>query len=294
MPAAEGKPRVPRRRRIILWVIALIITLAAAVYQRRTGPSYPVRGEMTIGDATIRYRLPRTKDVGEDVRIALAVESPEVSGHVRWRRYKSADEWSTVPLKVGEAGELVANLPQQPPAGKLMYFVHVGGEDDSVSLTGDEPIILRYKGVVPLWALIPHVLFMFTAMFLSNRTGLEAIDPRGRPRRLMLITIALLAGGAFIFGPIVQKYAFDAFWTGFPFGYDLTDNKALIAMLFWLAAWLASRTRDRRGWIILAALVMFIIFMIPHSLLGSELDYTQAGNVSPGHAYAGFSQLPGA
>jgi len=74
----------------------------------------------------------------------------------------------------------------------------------------------------------------------------------------------------------VQKYAFDAFWTGFPFGYDLTDNKALIAMLFWLAAWLASRTRDRRGWIILAALVMFIIFMIPHSLLGSELDYTQA------------------
>jgi len=292
MPAAEPKPRAPRWRRALLWMIALIITLAAAVYQRRTGPSYPVRGAAAIGDATIRYRLPRTKDVGEDVRIALAVEGASVSGSVRWRRYKSTDEWSTVPLMPGEAGELVAHLPQQPPAGKLMYFVHVGGGDDSVSLTGDEPVILRYKGAVPLWALIPHVLFMFTAMLVSNRAGLEAIDPRGQPRRLMLITIALLAGGAFIFGPIVQKHAFDAFWTGFPFGYDLTDNKALIAMLFWLAAWLASRTRDRRGWIILAALVMFIIFMIPHSLLGSELDYTQAAGASPGHVYADSPQPP--
>jgi hypothetical protein len=113
-------------------------------------------------------------------------------------------------------------------------------------------------------------------MLVSNRTGLEALDPRGRPRLLMLVTIVLLLGGAFVFGPIVQKYAFDAFWTGFPFGYDLTDNKALVAMLFWLAAWAGSRGRERRGLILLAAAVMFIIFMIPHSLLGSELDYTRA------------------
>jgi hypothetical protein len=276
MASAESNSRAPRRRRVLLWVIALIITLAAAVYQRRTGPSYPARGAAEIDGTTIRYRLPRTKNVGEDVRIALPAADEMLSGSVRWRRYKSADEWSTVPLKADAAGELVAHLPQQPPAGKLMYFVHVDGADGPVSLTGDEPVILRYKGAVPLWALIPHVLFMFTTMLVSNRTGLEAADPRGRPRRLMFITIGLLAGGAFLFGPIVQKYAFDAFWTGFPFGYDLTDNKALIAMLFWLAAWIASAKRDRRGWIIGAALVMFIIFMIPHSLLGSELDYTQA------------------
>jgi hypothetical protein len=276
MPAVEPTPRAPRGRRIMLWVIAVLITLAAAVYQRRTGPSYPARGEATIGSATIRYRLPRTEEVGEDVRIVLEAAGAATDGFVRYRRYKSNDEWSRVPLRAGERGELVARLPQQPASGKLMYFVQVGGEDDPVSLTGDEPVILRYKGAVPAWALIPHVLFMFTAMLLSNRTGMEALDPRGRPRRLMLLTIALLAGGAFIFGPLVQKHAFDAFWTGFPFGYDLTDNKALIAMLFWLAAWVASRTRDRRGWIILAAVVMFVIFMIPHSLLGSELDYTEA------------------
>jgi hypothetical protein len=235
-----------------------------------------VRGKAAIGGSTISSRLPRTEDVGRDVRLAIAVQDAEFGGFVRYRRYNSDDDWSTVPLSRNEDGELVADLPEQPAAGKLMYTVHVRAAGEEMSLTGDEPVILRYKGTVPLWALIPHVLLMFAAMLVSNRAGLEAVDPRGRPRRLMLVTIVLLFGGAFVFGPLVQKYAFDAFWTGFPFGYDLTDNKALIAMLFWLAAWVASRRRDRRGWVIGAALVMLIIFMIPHSLLGSELDYTQA------------------
>jgi hypothetical protein len=276
MPGDEASPRRGRWFRLLLWTVALIITLAAAVYQRRTGPSYPARGEATIGSATIRYRLPRTEDVGRDVRLAIAVAGAEADGFVRYRRCKSDDAWSTVPLRRDADGELVARLPQQPAAGKLMYFVHIRVGNEDRSLTGDEPIILRYKGAVPAWALIPHVLLMFSAMLVSNRAGLEAVDPRGRPRRLTLVTIVLLFGGAFMFGPIVQKNAFDAFWTGFPFGYDLTDNKALIAMLFWLAAWFANRKRDGRGWIIVAALIMFIIFMIPHSLLGSELDYTQA------------------
>ncbi|MDY7110188.1 MAG: hypothetical protein SYC29_16275 [Planctomycetota bacterium] len=276
MPADDASTRRGRWFRLLLWLIALLITLAAAVYQRWTGPSYPVRGEAAIGGATIRYRLPRSEDVGRDVRLAIAVENAEFGGFVRYRRYKSDDDWSVLPLSRNEDGELVAHLPEQPPAGKLMYTVHVQAAGEERSLTGDEPVILRYKGAVPPWALIPHVLFMFGAMLVSNRTGLEALDPRGRPRRLMLVTIVLLLGGAFVFGPIVQKYAFDAFWTGFPFGYDLTDNKALVAMLFWLAAWAGSRGRERRGLILLAAAVMFIIFMIPHSLLGSELDYTRA------------------
>ena len=33
--------------------------------------------------------------------------------------------------------------------------------------------------------------------------------------------------------------------------------------------------RDGRGWILFAAIVMLVIYLIPHSLLGSELDYTK-------------------
>ena len=39
-----------------------------------------------------------------------------------------------------------------------------------------------------------------------------------------------------ILGPIVQYYAFGDLWTGIPFGWDLTDNKTLIALIFWILA----------------------------------------------------------
>jgi uncharacterized BrkB/YihY/UPF0761 family membrane protein len=86
--------------------------------------------------------------------------------------------------------------------------------------------------------------------------------------------IFLILGGL-IFGPIVQKFAFGAFWTGIPFGYDLTDNKTLIAFLFWLIPFFyRNKPETFSKFVIIAAIVTLIVFLIPHSLFGSELDYT--------------------
>jgi hypothetical protein len=42
----------------------------------------------------------------------------EVEGSFTYRRYKSYDDWHTIPMqRVGE--ELVAYVPHQPPAGNL-------------------------------------------------------------------------------------------------------------------------------------------------------------------------------
>ncbi|MGE5437947.1 MAG: hypothetical protein ACM3O3_12010, partial [Syntrophothermus sp.] len=69
-------------------------------------------------------------------------------------------------------------------------------------------------------------------------------------------------------------------WTGFPFGYDLTDNKTAIAFAGWLIALLAVLMKKReRVFIIFAAILMFIVFLIPHSMFGSELDYTKTDSV---------------
>jgi hypothetical protein len=111
-------------------------------------------------------------------------------------------------------------------------------------------------------------------MFLSNWTGLEAIYKSDIKYRLTLWTTAFLFIGGMILGPIVQKYAFGAFWTGVPFGFDLTDNKTLVAMIAWaFAVWRSYKQRSIRSWIIIAALVLFVIYLIPHSMMGSELDY---------------------
>ena len=36
-------------RTFLFWTIAVIITIAAAMYQRMTGPTYPLRATVTVG-----------------------------------------------------------------------------------------------------------------------------------------------------------------------------------------------------------------------------------------------------
>ena len=89
--------------------------------------------------------------------------------------------------------------------------------------------------------------------------------------------------GGMILGPIVQKYAFDAYWTGWPFGHDLTDNKTLIAFIAWIIAYLRLRkNRNNRGWAIAASVILLLVYLIPHSMFGSQLDYS-SGKVVTGN-----------
>ncbi|MCK4406396.1 MAG: hypothetical protein KAV44_01845, partial [Bacteroidales bacterium] len=90
-----------------------------------------------------------------------------------------------------------------------------------------------------------------------------------------ITTICLFIGGL-ILGPIVQKFAFDAFWTGWPWGHDLTDNKTIVAFIFWLIALIRLiKNKEKSGWALVASIVLLVIYLIPHSVLGSEIDYTQ-------------------
>lgn len=92
--------------------------------------------------------------------------------------------------------------------------------------------------------------------------------------------------GGMILGPLVQKAAFGEYWVGFPWGIDLTDNKTLIMWLAWLAACLVLRLRPRQKFagriaVAAAAVVMTAVYLIPHSLRGSELDYSQVDRGVP-------------
>jgi hypothetical protein len=122
---------------------------------------------------------------------------------------------------------------------------------------------------------------MFIALLVGIRAALGALVHPPGIRRLAWTTLGLMTVGGMILGPIVQKYAFGAFWTGWPFGYDLTDNKTLLMWIVWVGAalvlWKRPSPRDRivRGSILVAAVVMMVVYLIPHSLRGSELDYSQ-------------------
>jgi hypothetical protein len=277
---------------VTVWGLAILITLAAVVYQRLIGPTRPVRGTATFDGIEIAYRLSRSHSGPADHLVRIPVQGAGFSGEVHYHRYR-VDEPTAALTMERDGDDLIAALPHQPPGGKLVYqvfltrTVHHGGpgggearETTRIGLSG--PVVIRFSGGVPSAILLSHAILMFLAMLGSNRAGLEALRRGDALRRLTLWTLVLLVLGGLILGPLVQWYAFGEFWTGFPNGHDLTDNKTLIAALAWLAAALLVRRRGvARAAVIVAAIVTLAIFSIPHSVMGTELDYSQLPDAPP-------------
>ena len=258
----------------VLWTVAFVLTLVSAVYQRMTGPTYPVRGSVTLGGQTYRLQLERTHVTGEDQAIKVRIPDQAVQGEVKWRRYPTNEPHQTIPLaRTGEF--LEAALPMQPAAGKLEYqlLLRRGVE---LQLFPARPAVTRFKNAESPYVLIPHIFAMFLAMLLSTRAGLAALT--GASTALFTyLTLLSLAVGGFVLGPIMQNQAFGEWWTGIPFGFDLTDNKTLIALAAWVvAAWHVAAKKAPARWAVLgAALVTLVVFAIPHSVWGSEIKWEQ-------------------
>jgi hypothetical protein len=159
-------------------------------------------------------------------------------------------------------------------AGKYEYFVYVlDGIHPPVSITGEQAIYARYKADVPIGVLAIHILVIFASMLFALRTVFEAIID-GQFNWMLWGTLISLLLGAFVLGPLVQWYAFGVWWSGIPFGFDWTDNKVLLELVFWLAAIFLNRGQRRnRQSIYAAGLVTLLVYFIPHSIFGSEYNY---------------------
>jgi len=263
------------KKAILFWILAFVITLASAVYQRMTGPTYPISNSIEFEGRKIEYKFERSHSTSSDYQIKIKTGDPSIRGYLYWMRYKFDNEYNKVEM-TGQT-ELQAKLPKQPPAGKLQYFIHLFKDDKNIVLPSDHAVVIRFKGDVPIWILIPHVLAMFFSMMLATRTALECFNKQPRLKLFTHWTIGVLFFGGLILGPVMQYHAFGELWTGIPFGHDLTDNKTLIAFIGWLIAlFMLKRSQNPKRWVLFAAILMFIVYLIPHSVLGSELDYSKS------------------
>jgi hypothetical protein len=238
-----------------------------------TGPSYPSKGEKIIDNVEINYSLPRSAETGHPFSVIV----PFLNGHhtyIAFKRYKTNDKLTFLTMKkMSDSIKVESSLPELPTAGKYAYTVYYEKDNHFIPLTKND-VIARFKNHVPVWVLILHILFMFAGMLFSNLAGLLAIAKKVTAYYWSKWTLIFMFTGGFILGPIVQKYAFGEFWTGFPFGYDLTDNKILLIFLVWLIAFFLYKKTKNNRWFLFASLVTFVIYLIPHSLFGSELNYT--------------------
>lgn len=266
------------KRTILVWSISFLMTLSFLVWQKISGPTYEVRFKEVVAGARVSGELLRTHSINGDMPVTVHAPDPGVTAEVQWRRFPTDDAWEHLPMQRDDQ-VLRAVLPRQKMAGKLEYHVHISKDGQSVEVPRHEAAVARYKGDVPAVVLVFHVAFMILGMFFSTSCGLTGLlGGSAGLRPLSQLTFLFLLLGGCILGPIVQKYAFDAYWTGWPLGSDWTDNKLAVGALTWLAAaWRCRSAREGhpvgRWWAFIAMLTIFVIYGIPHSIHGSTLDY---------------------
>lgn len=282
----------PRAVSVLLWLIAILITGFYIAYEN--DPYDPLGGELVLHDGeVVTYEFIRSRVLEEE--LVIGVDAPEgTTGYVEFWRVNSDDEPQIVDMELktvetesmGSTEEvelLAAELPGlSEMAGKYAFFVHLeyDGETYVIDDGNGGAIVSRYRGDMPMLTVVaPHVISIMLSMLFGIRAALEALRPKGKPQWMMWAALITLLLGGFVFGPIMQKYAFGVYWAGVPMGWDLTDNKVTIELVLWLVA-VFFNTGSRKGgaWsnrsIAIAGLVTFIVYMIPHSLFGSGYDYS--------------------
>lgn len=289
-------------KKLFYWILAILITLAAVIYQRKTGPTYDKKIEIQVNGVSSQLKLIRSIEIGSGGLIKLGIEDTDIKAKLFYKRYLTKDEYTTVDFAysnkpihsfimnkvfgVTEEKGWFASVPDQAMAGKIQYYFEVTDNNGAQSYLKEEPIVVRFKGAVPASVLIPHIFFMFFAMLLGNLAGIMAIFKSASYKFYTNITLLALFIGGMTLGPWVQWYAFGEAWAGIPFAWDLTDNKTLFAFIFWLVAFFMNRKKDKPIYTILACIVMLIIYSIPHSMYGSQLN-PETGEIIQGwiHLY---------
>jgi hypothetical protein len=284
-------------KKFILWFLAFLITISAAIYQRMTGPTYPQRFYITLNDTIHELKLVRSLSLNEKPEVRLNIYDTSVKAKLFFKRFKTDEEYQVADFSykvlpvnsfimnkifgIHEEKGLFANVPQEPPAGKLQYYFEITDSKGTRSYLKETPVVIRFKGEVPAFVLIPHILLMFLAMLFSTLAGLMSVIKFPLYKKYAVWTLFLFIAGGFVLGPLVQYFAFNEIWTGIPFGWDLTDNKTLIALIFWILAVVMNRKGERPLFTTMAAIVLLLVFSIPHSMFGSELNYS-SGQVTQG------------
>jgi len=274
------------KKAILFWSIAFIITAISTVFQKMTGPSYPKSGTISFEGKTISYKLERNHSSSSNCPVEIKTGDSSIRGTLKWRsNYKELDPFDSTEMSGNET--LKAELPAQAPLKKLQYFVklHKGNSVQgttsvnapsqfipstmvaSVMLPAEAPVIIRFKGNVPSIILILHIFAMFFAMMLSTRTALEIFQEKPNIKPYAFWTAVSLFIGGFLLGLLMNFFAFNQIWFGIPFGNDITANKTLIAIAGWgLAYFMIKKDAAPKLFACLAALIMFIVYSIPHSV----------------------------
>lgn len=268
--------------KVLRIIIAVVLTLIVIASARRFGPNRPYEVKASSSSFTLSHEAPRGHSGEGPAKLGLKVDADEgkateISVELLGR-IKGDREWENIGPSREEEGTYIFEIPAKPWGTRYFYkFQGRLGDEPPITLCreGGEPMMVKFKGSVPAWLLILHIVAMFGGFFLLIWSALHALrlaaggDDERKAAPLAWWAWAVMFIGGVPLGFAMNWYAFGVLWEAFPFGGDVTDNKTQIALIIWGIASLAltlKRGRKSGVFAVVIALVVLALFLIPHSV----------------------------
>ena len=270
-------------------VIGFVLTIALLGASRRLSTRHPEDLAVEGRGFRAEHRSV-TEQVGPGrPDLSIYVEGERALEPVVRYRLKSEEDYHNVQMTIEGGGTWRAVLPEYEKGTKIYYAIELREEDERIARIPAESgssLFIKYKGKVSPVVLTLHIIFMFAAFYFMVQGFWSALgilsgrdwksEAVGYGRWVLLSSFV----GGWPLGFILNYQAFGVIWEGFPFGYDITDNKTQIMFVFWLVSLLLVRgsllglgeERDvlgARGFavaLIVSFLVSLALFIVPHSL----------------------------
>ncbi|MBN2184888.1 MAG: hypothetical protein JW746_06130 [Candidatus Krumholzibacteriota bacterium] len=275
-------------KRVITGILLTVLLLALA---RRMSMNRPEEAEISGGGIVLRHTtvFEQVGDGSPVLILDISSEAEDIAAAELVCFEPGRETEKRGKMVETEPGRWKGNLPGMDKGSRLRYYFEVEtGSGRSLRMPGEgkNGFLVKYKGEVSGSVLLFHIIFMFGAFFFMIEAALCALRILSgeADKRMTILMVRWLVFFTFIggwpLGFILNRQRFGPVWEGFPFGYDITDNKTQLMFIFWLItiilSWSSFIGKDekadrvgRKGFAI-AVLTSFIIslaiFLIPHSL----------------------------
>lgn len=257
----------------ICWLLAIVLTAYLAVLQLVMESSYPVVTEINTGKQKISLQLIRSFEGNGNCPVVFPIGDIAVKGYLLYNL--KSDTLKRVKLDLTREGDkLTGHLPQQLPGTEMEYQVFLEREKAQIEVNNGKPVVIKFKGKVPLYLILANAFCIVTVLLLSSLTGFYALfNVRSYRWMIYILLISSLFLSLFLF-PLVQKYALNS-WSYLPKIWSL-NTKILLTSLIWVITALLSlfMKKLRRIWLILASIITCVLFLIPHPDTSQHVNIT--------------------
>ena len=276
--------------------LSFILALVVMFYSRELSLRKSVFLVVQKEDIRIEHLTVTDKIGPGDVRIEAKITTPQpYQDYAKKLFYKIGDE-DYQPVDFVSEGDLayqfVAHIPAQEKGKRGYYYIIVEDEEgNKVTLPDriesiDPPFMLKFKGEVPVMVVISHVLGMLAGLFFAFLAFFSALDilfgkdVLGRLGfSVSFSAISVFIGGMLV-GGLMTNYTFGGYWEGIPIGWDITDNKTLIILLYWLIMSILMkgtifkkdeefnllRPKSLAIFTLTGVLLTILLYIVPHSI----------------------------